>query len=345
MGYEVLDASGSAGGLDHPLRRINATPFALDAPESPDPLEPRRIGLQWPGGRRMAAAVFLLLVVGGAVGAGWQRHLSDQAEQVRARAVARVAAIMTGLEVLPAEGGGSRVEYSVQLSNLGPLPVDLATDAGAANATFSRPQVSLLKGLAVLQPGKFTVARVSFLADCTSSVQRTQTVSVRSKDGRLHRVPLLNAQEITSEGDNLSEKQMCEQSSGQDVTVNEDLTSTLTGRFDRPVVTLNNSGAKSLTVESDPGMDPLTTTGDEGGPGLEIRTRPALPVRIPAKGSVRLRLMVEVGECRHLPDDLTLDQYPTTLSVQATELPDNQDTSTQVDLRSIVATALDHACP
>ncbi|GAB3594516.1 hypothetical protein GCM10027446_18590 [Angustibacter peucedani] len=326
MGYEVLDADGgasAAGSSPFPPPDVVALDELPPPPSEPGrparpPRAPRgsrrgRRPVDWQRptpeqvrglGQRLRHASKLTWVlvaasalVGVGAGSWWTDRHGDQVRAAQLRAA--VQAYVTATEVNPlVTGRGTVADYTVQVVNLGQLPLTIAVSPDDARATPTDPVVTMLTGEPAVAAGQEGKAKLRVPLDCTSDQPVPLRLTLTSADGTDHQVSVRDGNTL---GQGITPRDLCSFTQGQQV-----LDVQLSGTLDKPELDFRNNGEQPLVVTLDSGS-PLTQTSSEL---ISLSTVPQLPVIVRPHDTTSVQLRIVVSSCRNdISDMSTLGGY------------------------------------
>lgn len=330
MGFEVLDAGGSAPPREH---GDAPPPATTEVVELDDLASPAARGLS-PGSRRLgrrrssvlAAAVVAAVAVLSGIAFGRHGAALDDRERERSTlAVAALAVAQTPF-TLPI---GLGAELRVLVTNLGPRTVRVGPlpqrSPGTTTGSISVP------GDGRVAPGASITVVVRTSADCRVGQVLAPRIGVLTADG------VQRTAAVTMPDGGRPSDAVCPQRSTSSA-----LTATLAGTVLLPAVQLSNLSPDPMRVT----LPDQTLFPYSDGDRLEVVTRPVLPttIRPHDRLTVRLRL-VSHGCVAELQDLQRLDLA--TLTIAATALRDSglqPAGRVDIDLTGLVSAAMVRSC-
>jgi hypothetical protein len=226
-----------------------------------------------------------LLAVGAVGGVRWSDRHAAQTRAAERRATLAVTALSESY-VQNRSDSSPVLDVVVRVFNNGPEAVEVVRSDPAATPGAGS---TLVRGLGLgddlsVRPGGQLAVAVSQGLDCDQRDEVRLRVPVRTADGTVHAVTVGR-----TGPDRLVPRELC----AADQAFAGDVTASLGGTLTRPAVVLSNPHDRMATVYLDPGS-PLTQVSSEV---VSLRTTPRLPVDVPAHGTLRVGLAIEVGTC------------------------------------------------
>jgi hypothetical protein len=273
----------------------------------------------------VASALVVGLIAGGLFTRQHERAVQAEAD----RGVAMVTGELASLD----DGGRTydrTLSLTVRLLNLGPLPVSLVTTGPAARPTPEAPRVRVSIGSnPQVRAGGTLLASVTARMDCDSGHPAWPRVQVRSGNGQVHDVRLLESGMLAGSPEGYCS--MIEQSS------RTPLAAELVGSLSRPVVRVTNPSRQSAQV--------LPVLNEATDMLVAASFRPAGPQEVAAGQTRSFAMDVRVARCETDVAQRTQAQSSNSyLEVRVLSTGNGSPDATGVDVGAVIGAHLERAC-
>jgi hypothetical protein len=253
---------------------------------------------------------------------------------------------------LARSGDEATVSLQVRLLNLGPAGVSVITSAAGARPGAGQTTVAGPDGETPVAPGSSQTVTATVGADCTGRSEVGPTLSVRTEDGSVHRVKVLDNQ--------LADFQVTAQDACDSILDDADnlFAVTLTGSVGAPSLALANHSDHDIQVvmADESAVRPVLGArwwvsgahavvqyeDDNGSRAPRVRLSPALPVVVPAGQTQRVTVRLTVPRCLSL--DAVTGQGGLSLAALATDGTQVPQSMQWVDLSAALGVAAEAAC-